>query len=118
MLHPFVAQLVLAASVELESRMSSQVKAKAVAVAAPLLRFAWQDAEDWAGNTVDRHVCSYVMCGVEQFGDLHDLGCATDKGWAKGMPWQVTVMSTSDGFACHAIPQVLVGIRGLWHPPI
>ena len=100
----FIGQLTWAFSIKLEKELGSQVKSPASESHA--IGFAWQDEAEWDGSTQDRSVCQYVMRGVEQMGALTSLGCATDKGWAKGTPYQVTVFGLETNFACVAVPQV------------
>eukprot|EP00974_Lingulodinium_polyedra_P096906 9392335-Lingulodinium_polyedra.AAC.1 len=103
------AQLVQQLSVILEMILGKKSK-QPMKEQKSALKFVWQDdCKDGGGVPPSRYVCQYVMNGIEEL-SMHDFpGClsfATDKGWARTLPLQVTIIGAPSGKAVLAIPQV------------
>ena len=94
-----------------EKTLGDQVTKKAKGV---LIKFVWEDdaVGDLSSTRVDKFVAQYLVNSVESQGEVQDMSLATDKGWAKGLPYQVSIVGLPNNFACVALPVVL----GLIYP--
>ena len=104
------AQVIQQLAVHIEARLltlSSQTMPKK----SQEVDFRWNDDDEgFCGGSPGRFVAQYLVAGVEELGGQHlptELSFATDKGWARTLPLQVTVVQNSAGVAVLALPQVM-----------
>ena len=72
-----------------------------------LMKLKWEDMILGDSTLPPPHqLCTHVENGRQALVGETDLSCSTDKGWAQGYPYQVTVFCQPQNCAVLAIPVV------------
>ena len=104
-LQGMLAQVVETLSQVLERSMGSQLQGKSNDL--KLMTLSWEDLSDGDSTMPLPHqLGTHVESGRQALVGETDLSCSTDKGWAQGYPYQVTVFCQPQNCAVLAIPVV------------
>ena len=72
-----------------------------------LMKLKWEDLIHGDSSMPMPHqLCTHVENGKQALVGETDLSCSTDKGWAQGYPYQVTIFGAPNNTAVLAIPVV------------
>lgn len=104
----FNAQLVWAASQQIELGMCAQVARSKRSLSVATISFKWvDDSLHLSGTKLDHKLAKYVSCGRGMTTGAKMVGIATDKATIHALPMQVTILTVPSNLALFACPQVV-----------